>query len=96
MVEDECDADIQIGVGKDAVLLSSQALILCRASMSNDNAIMAILHEVGHELYPQWEKEPGDTSRSEMGIFERDVKAFLEAFAVDLSPLLPQPEVPDE
>ena len=92
-VEDDEDCDVMIGVDKMAVIHSGQALILYRASLSEDAAIMSVLHEAAHEMYPQWEKEPVESSTSEVGVFERDVKAFLEAFNVDLSPLLPQPEV---
>ena len=92
-VEDDDEADVTIGADKVAVIHPNQALILYRASLSEDAAIMAILHEIGHELFPQWEVEPDITSNSEIGTFERGVKGALEAFDVDLSPLLPQPEV---
>lgn len=67
-------------------VLSNQGLILYRGSLNDDEAIQTILHEMGHEMYPEWE-EP-DKSASELGVFQRDLKAGLEAFGVDLSALL--------
>ncbi len=81
-------ADLQLRPEGQAGLFSSGAIICYRASLPNDLIIMCILHEVGHELYPQWDSEPSDTSSSEIGTFERGVKAFLEALGVDLTPLL--------
>lgn len=69
-------------------LLSDQAMILYRGDLADDMAIMTILHEAGHELFPEWELEPSRSSCSELGIFERDLKAFLEMNEIDLSPLL--------
>jgi hypothetical protein len=82
-------ADKLLGGGdKVAALHSGQGLIIYRAEVDRDLAIMAVLHEAGHELFPEWETEPSDRAASEIGVFERDVKAFLEAFGVDLSPLV--------
>jgi len=91
-VKDDDEADIAIGANAMAVIHSNQALILYRASLPIDTAIMAVLHEAAHEMFPEWEREPNETSHSEIGTVERDMKGFLEAFGVDLSPLLPKPE----
>ena len=82
------EADRIIGTDKMAALYSNEALIVYRAELSQDAAIMAILHEHGHEMFPEWETEPHKESTSEVGVYERDGKGFLEAFGVDLSPLV--------
>ena len=81
---------------KDATTVDTdRALILYRDTTNKDKSICAVLHEVGHELFPEWNAEPNDTSLSELGIFERDMKAFCDAVGVDLAPLLvkSEPEV---
>lgn len=84
----EDDADIAVGTTGVAKIQSLSGTICYRGSLSRDQAIMAILHEVGHELFPEWSKEPGESSKSEIGIFERDLKAFGDAVGIDWSPLL--------
>lgn len=72
-------------VGK---LLGDKAIVMYRGDLDDDMAIMTILHELGHELFPEWETEPHQSSTSELGIFERDIKTFLEGAGVDLTKLL--------
>ena len=87
-VDDPDDADELIGEDDLATMKTGRARILYRGSMSPDSAISAILHEAGHEMFPEWKVEPGSKSTSELGVFERDMKAFLEACGIDLRPLL--------
>jgi hypothetical protein len=72
----------------NGTIMPDKGLIMYRGDMDDDLVIMTILHEIGHEMFPEWETEPNQSSTSELGIFERDLKAFLEAAGVDLSPLL--------
>jgi len=74
----------------DALIDSDGAVIVYPRTISNDLALVAILHEAFHEMFPEWKSEPCDESKSELGVGERDMKAFLEAFGVDLMPLLPE------
>jgi hypothetical protein len=74
--------------GNNGQMMSDQALIMYRGELPDDLAIMTILHEAGHELFPEWDIEPSRSAASELGVFERDLKGFLEAAGVDLSPLL--------
>ena len=73
---------------KFAAIYGNRSLVIYDNTVPPDLQIMAILHEIAHELYPEWSAEPNEKSKSELGIFERDVKAFLEACGVDLTPLL--------
>ena len=73
---------------KCGALSVDSGVILIRESLEAETAIMTVLHEAGHAMYPEWDIEPTDQSKSELGVFERDLKAFLEAFGVDLSPLV--------
>jgi hypothetical protein len=73
---------------KYAELFGNTALIVYHPDASDDSKIMAILHEIAHEMFPEWNAEPHEKSKSELGIFERDLKAFLDACGIDLSPLL--------
>lgn len=74
--------------GREGVIMSSRALIIYDNTSSTDMQIMTLLHEAAHEMFPEWEAEPSNESRSELGVFERDLKAFLEAMGVDLTPML--------
>ena len=74
--------------GKNAILYPGSATIVYDPNGSDDLKLASILHEIGHEMFPEWAAEPHEKSKSELGVFERDCKAFLEAFGVDLSPLL--------
>ena len=69
-------------------LMGDKAIIMYRGDLDEDTAVMTILHELGHELYPEWETEPNQSSTAELGVFERDLKTFLEAAGVDLTELL--------
>lgn len=69
-------------------IFSDKALIVYSGDIDPDLAIMTILHEAGHEMFPEWSVEPSDKSSSEIGVYERDCKSFLEALGVDLSPLI--------
>jgi hypothetical protein len=73
---------------KTGVLFSTAGEIIYHPDIPDDLKIQAIIHEAGHEMFPEWEKEPDNTSKSELGVFERDMTAFLVAFGVDLSPLI--------
>lgn len=77
-----------------AIIRPNVARIYYRGDLSEDAAIMAILHEMGHELFPEWKSEPSNTSKSEVGVFERDLKAGLEACGVDLTPMLVKDDDP--
>jgi len=74
--------------GKMAQITTASSLILYRGDIPKDMAILCIFHEIGHELYPEWTVEPDKTSKSELGVFERDIKSLMDASGVDLSPLL--------
>jgi hypothetical protein len=89
-IDDETQADKMIGKRTLAEIFPDKALVVYRGCLTDEAAIMAILHEAGHEMFPEWESESQKESTAEVGVFERDVKSFLEAFGVDLSPLLPR------
>ncbi len=76
------------GSNNQASLFPEHALIVYRDSMNDDLKIQSVLHEAGHAMFPEWSAEPHETALSEVGIFERDLKAFLEAAGVDLTPLI--------
>jgi hypothetical protein len=78
--------------GASGMLFEQQATIIFDDTLPEDLQIQTILHEAGHAMFPEWDNEPSDTSKSELGVFERDMKAFLEALGVDLSPLLEEEE----
>lgn len=82
------EADLLVGADKIAALFSNSALVAYRASIPRELAIMAILHEFGHEMFPEWTEEPHEKSASEVGIFERDMKSLGDAVGLDWSPLL--------
>lgn len=86
-LDDEEYADLMLA-GKDGngIIHQSQGLIMYRGSLNNDEAITTILHEMAHEMFPEW-SEPEQAS-SELGVFQRDLKGGLESFGVDLTPLL--------
>ena len=71
------DTDILGLTMVNGTLQSDKGLIVYRGDIDDDLAIMTILHEIGHEMYPEWETEPNRSSLSELGIFERDLKEFL-------------------
>lgn len=77
-----------IAQGTYGVMFEDAGLILYHPEATEDMKIQAILHEAGHAMFPEWEAEPNKNSKSELGVFERDVKSFLEEFGVDLGPLL--------
>jgi len=79
-----------VGNNADAGLDRDHAWIVYPQTQNADLALQSVLHEVFHEMFPEWEAEPADGSKSELGVGERDMKAFLEAFGVDLTPLLPK------
>lgn len=87
-IDDGPTADKVLGKAVLATVFGDDAFIAYRGNMIDDAAIQAILHEAAHELFPEWVREPSDSGISELGIFERDVKALLEANGVDLRPLL--------
>lgn len=77
--------------GKDGMVLLSEGTILYNPMSHRDNQVQAVLHEAGHVMFPEWEAEPDASSKSELGVFERDMKGFLESFGVDLSVLVEDP-----
>ena len=77
-----------ISSGASGVLFENAGLILYDSTMPEDLQIQAIIHEVGHVMFPEWITEPNSNSKSELGILERDLKSFLEEFGVDLLPLI--------
>lgn len=81
-----------VASGASGVLFENAGLILYDPTVSEDLQIQAIIHEIGHVMFPEWSVEPHNNSKSELGIFERDLKSFLEEFGVDLSPLLEEDE----
>lgn len=74
--------------GAYGALYENLATIIWDDTVPEDLQIQTILHEIGHVLYPEWEAEPNEASKSELGILERDLKAVLEELSVDLSPLI--------
>lgn len=87
-MDDEAEADKVLGKRTLACIMRDSAFVGYRGSMPKESAIMAILHEAGHEMFPEWKSEPTFTSSAEVGIFERDVKTLLESMGVDLSPMV--------
>ena len=73
---------------KAGMVVESQSLILYNPESPKDIRLQAIIHEAGHIMFPEWSAEPHEKSKSELGVFERDMKAFLDACGVDLSSLL--------
>lgn len=86
--DDDLQADKVLGKKTVACIYGDEAFIGYRGGLSKEAAIMAILHETGHEMFPEWKSEPTFTSLAEVGIFERDVKTLLESLGVDLSPMV--------
>jgi len=72
----------------DGVLFESRSIIIYNPDAPEDVQLQAVLHECGHVMFPEWKTEPHQTSKSELGVFERDMKALLDACDVDLSGLL--------
>lgn len=73
---------------KAGLLVDNQSLVLFNSEMPKDVQIQAVLHEVGHIMFPEWVAEPHEKSKSEVGIFERDMAAFLTACGINLRPLI--------
>ena len=73
---------------KNGAVFEDAGVIVFNPRAPQDLQIMSVLHEIGHVMYPEWSDEPHEKSKSELGIFERDLKAFLEAAGVDLSWLI--------
>lgn len=73
---------------KSGQVFEQRATIIYDDTVDEDLQIMTILHELGHVMFPEWEAEPVDTSKSELGVLERDLKAILEECGVDLTPLV--------
>lgn len=86
------DKDVDKLCGKDAQAGADleKGFIVYRARLNRDESLISIFHEAYHEMFPEWHDEPDINSKSELGVGERDTKALLEAFGVDLSPLLPR------
>ena len=74
--------------GKYGALYEDRGIILYHPGATVDMQLQAVLHEVAHVMFPEWSAEPHEESKSELGVFERDMKAFLEAVGIDLRPLL--------
>jgi len=78
--------------GKFGQVFDAQGVIVYDDTVSEDMQVMTILHEMAHVMFPEWEAEPSETSRSELGVFERDLKEFLEQMGVDLTAMITEEE----
>jgi hypothetical protein len=73
---------------KSGTLFTTAGEIIYHPDVADELKIQAIIHEAGHEMFPEWDAEPHEKSKSELGILERDMVGLLTAFGVDLTPLI--------
>lgn len=89
---DERDTALDGYYGK---CFTSAGIIIFDDTVSQDQQIMTVLHELAHVMFPEWNDEPVNTSKSEIGIFERDLKSIFDEVGIDLSPLVQEDEGDD-